>query len=273
MGKNSAALVDAIVDPDHPVFEYTLTTRKGGETALAQRFNSFGLTWKCPEEFSHRMHFWKLQRSFDGMRLSCKMRVACFKYGGGFHGSIDESNLLDWRSQYMDRIFTMHERLTVDTTKPEDDFIYWAETWVKVKTDIIGYFWKDPNEKEIEVALYELFAKQQFPKGTSLNKGATYLVKWFNEAVSLLKNHGSEKLHDIALLVSLFRDALAEKGQYGVQLERIFHRKLQSVVEDPQRNLPPMHKLSDSEVEDLAGRSTTRLPEQVYRTLLDYMDQ
>ena len=57
MGKNSAALVDAIVDPDHPVFEYTLTTRKGGETALAQRFNSFGLTWKCPEEFSHRMHF------------------------------------------------------------------------------------------------------------------------------------------------------------------------------------------------------------------------
>ena len=221
MGKNSDALVNAVIDPNDPLFQYTITTRRGGEAALAQKFNSFGLTWQCTEEFSHRVHFSKLERNLDIMRLSCKMRVEFFKYGAGFHRSVEDSKLLDWKAQYMERILTLHERLTVDPTVPEDDFIYWAETWVKVKTDIIGYFWKEPNEKAIEVELCELFERQQFEKGDSLNKCATRLVKWFNEAVAVLKNYGSEKLHDISQLVSRFRDSLTEKGSYGVQLERI----------------------------------------------------
>ena len=47
---------------------------------------------------------------------------------------------------------------------------------------------------------------------------------------------------------------------------------MQDVVEDPRRNLPVGHKLSNDEVEDLVGRSTTRLSEKVYRLILDYMD-
>ena len=56
---------------------------------------------------------------------------------------------------YMDgnRMDTIHQRVTIDDRKPENDFEYWATVWVKIKTDMLGYFWKEPNEKTIEVVL------------------------------------------------------------------------------------------------------------------------
>ena len=144
---------------------------------------------------------------------------------------------------------------------------------MKVKTDIIGYYWREPNEREIEGELFDLFARQNFAVEDSLNKCATKLIKWFNDAVDLLKNYGSEKLHDISLLINLFRESLIDKGHYGVQLERILFLKMQEVVENPRRNLPQFNGLTDQEIEDIVGKSTSRLSEKVFRVILEDLDK
>ena len=118
MGKHSAALVDTIVDPDNPVFEYTLSTRKGGETALTQRFNSFGLTWKSRQEFSHRMHFWKLQRSFDGMTVRA--------YGLDKGVNTNEEETFESVGDVND-----HGKSTLRSQRDEDPADYW-DTIVKL---------------------------------------------------------------------------------------------------------------------------------------------
>ena len=72
--------------------------------------------------------------------------------------------------------------------------------------------------------------------------------------------------------MSLFRDSLLDKGNNGIQLERIIYRKMQDIVETPRRNLPPFHNLSADKVDDLQGKSTSRLPAKVYHVVLNYVD-
>ena len=261
INKNSDALLNAIIDPDYPIFKYYATTRKNGETSLTQKFSTFGLTWQVAGKFAHRVHFSKLQRSLDTMHISCKMRVELMYFSGGFHSSVTDPKILEWKE---------HNRMTIEYERPENDYEYW---WVKVKTDIIGYYWREPNEREIEGELFDLFAIQNFAIEDSLNKCATKLIKWFNDAVDLLKNYGSEKLHDISLLINLFRESLIDKGHYGVQLERILFLKMQEIVENPRRNLPQFNGLTDQEIEDIVGKSTSRLSKKVFRVILEDLDK
>ena len=272
IGKNSEALLNAIIDPDGELFKYREVTKRGSESNLTMKFPTLGLTWRCKDTFSHRMHFYKLQRLLDTLYLSCKMRIEFMKYGAGFHPTIEQADLLEWKAQYMDRMETIHQRVVIDYSKPENDFEYWATMWVKIKTDMLGYFWKEPNEKTIEVAMYELFDSQKFIEEETLNQCATKVMKWYNDTITLLKNHGSEKLHDMSQVMSLFRDSLLDKGNNGIQLERIIYRKMQEIVENPRRNLPPYHNLTADEVDDLQGKSTSRLPAKVYLVVLHYVD-
>ena len=272
IGKNSEALLNAIIDPEGELFKYREITKRGNVSNLTMKFPTLDLSWKCKDKFSHRMHFYKLQRLLDTLHLSCRMRIEFMKYGAGFHPSIEQVELLDWKAQYMDRIETIHQRVVIDYSKPENEFEYWATVWVKIKTDMLGYFWKEPNEKMIEVAMYELFEGQKFTEGETLNQCATKVLKWYNDTITLLKNHGSEKLHDMAQVMSLFRDSLLDKGNNGIQLERIIYRKMQEIVENPRRNLPPYHNLTAEEVDDLQGKSTSRLPAKVYLVVLNYVD-
>ena len=69
---------------------------------------------------------------------------------------------------------------------------------------------------------------------------------------------------NISLLINLFRESLIDKGHYGVQLERILFLKMQEVVENPRRNLPQFNGLTDQEIEDIVGKSTSRLSEKKY---------
>ena len=76
----------------------------------------------------------------------------------------------------------------------------------------------------------------------------------------------------MAQVMSLFRDSLVDKGNNGVQLERIIFRKMQEIVKNPRSNVPPYHNLTADEVDNWKEKSTSRFPAKVYLVVLNYVD-
>lgn len=272
--KNYDALADAILDMSVPFMNYMNETKRGGEQALVGKFKSMGMDWRHGT-FNLREHFRMLDLSLDMNGVSSKQRIKMLIYTGGFSKEAEkDKKISSWKQKIMLRLGKVYERVRYDMNEvAESDFEYWTEMWIRVKMDIIVYFWQRPNEREIEKNLVALMEKTAFVEGDTLNNAAHRLLEWYNEATDFQKNTGSERADHGYWLMDKFREILRKKGILGSQLERILWTRIDLVVEDPAKNLPANHGFLDDELAEMYGKSANKLTEEVYRVILRGIDE
>ena len=264
-GKNSVAIKKAILDDKAPLFLWRSVTKLGTEASVAGKFKQYALSWDADQPFNWRKFFRKVDTSCDLVNMSSLMRIKFLVSTAG----LKTTSVKDVRQQMVNHLKHIQTRVEYDfNSHPETDLVYWAEMWTRVKMDIILKFWRDPNETAIEEEIDEMLADLRYDDGSTLNNSAGKLLMWYENLVEFQDDVGSVMITTPFWLFDKFRKTLKKKGKVGIQQERIIEEMMTMIVEDPAKYLPRNHGLSDKTVGNLAGKSTSSLPEEVYRILL-----
>jgi hypothetical protein len=264
-GKNSVAIKKAILDDKAPLFLWRSVTKLGTEASVAGKFKGYALSWDADQPFNWRKFFRKVDTSCDLVNMSSLMRIKFLVSTAGLRST----SVKDVRQQLVNHLKHIQTRVEYDfNSHPETDLVYWAEMWTRVKMDVILKFWRDPNETAIEEEIDGMLADLRYDDGSTLNNSAGKLLMWYENLVEFQDDVGSVMITTPFWLFDKFRKTLKKKGKVGVQQERIIEEMMTLIVENPAKHLPRNHGLSDKTVENLEGKSTSSLPEEVYRILL-----
>jgi hypothetical protein len=261
-------LVNAIIDPDAPLFNFTNRTKTNGEALVVGKYKQMDQSWKDSRPFwSMRQHLFMFDRRTNLYHLSVKQRVVYLMHQAGF--SQDVAARIKTEAQFaILRMEDVWSRVKIDMDRPESDFLYWCTILVLVKTDMMKAQWKMPNEDTIEITLIELMAAQKFAEDEDLNSGAKRVPQWYEELLQFQKDAGSERTEDPAYLFGKFRRSLAIKGNDGLMMDRIIDKSVKSVVADPVRNMPKNH-LAPAIIQAMVGKTSSKLPVAIIRVILE----
>jgi hypothetical protein len=130
-------------------------------------------------------------------------------------------------------------------------------------------FWSNPNEQEIEKSIDGLLTKFDFEKNDTLNNSSHKMLTLYEKLVEHQKDFGSVMVNTPFWLFEKVKKRVEVVGNgVGRQLVLNLEKMIDDIVDDPHKNLPLMHDLTDQEVEDIKGKSSSSLSEKVMMTVL-----
>ena len=210
----------------------------------------------------------ELNRQLGDNGLSIKMRFIVISRTGGLpekgyelqrkkvRNFMRPSEICEWLPEF-------------DSSHDESDMEHWLQMWLELGLKLIVEFFVFQDENTIEEGLENLFKEKDYKiqnhVDEALNTEFHKAFQLLKNAFQFLKDRGSQWTNSPATVVKRVRDWLKLKqGPIGVQMEQCITKALQVVVQEPLKALPPGHRLTTQELQEIVNKGASRITEKVY---------